>query len=153
MPDWLTYVLTGMGGGATTGIPLILWAWSRTIKIRQDERSHEAEIDLKIRRDEYELDKIRKSDAYKEILAVVEVLKTEAILRDKKIAAITDENVGCAKKSALQDAELYKQASIIQFLEARIKNLETFTLQVKSGAPQNDENVKLLLTPTETKKE
>lgn len=142
MPEWVNYLLSAFGGSIVTGVPIFLWAWSQTIKIQQDGRSHDAEIDLKIRRDEYELDKIRKSDAYKELLNMLEVLKSDMILRDKKIDAMTDENIACAKKSALQDAELYKQASIIVFLEARVKQLETSS--VKSAGI--DETAKLLLS-------
>lgn len=160
--EWLGYVLTSLGGGLTTGIPLFFWGWRQANalraerqKIDTDAKERQSAINAKAERDEYELDKIRSSDAYQELIKVMAEIKASAA-DDRREAA--EERSACrreveslraeikelqkremdwVRKSAMQEAEIYKQLNMIEYLEKRLKALESVNSPQQPPSPQN----------------
>lgn len=120
MPEWLNILLAILGGAVTTGVPLLLYVWRQANAIQRERE-----------REDYEMDKIRRSDFGREMTAIVAELKADAQRQDakfeaqsKQIQLLHEENIACNRKSAMQEAEIYKHKSMIEFLESRVKNLE-----------------------------
>jgi chromosome segregation ATPase len=139
MEDLTGHIVSAIGGAVVTGVPLGLWAWQKI----QGIRATQTEIDNKTARDEYEMDKIRRSDAYQELTKTVidlraqmkqereeadmEVMHLNRKLdaQEAKIAALQGKELDCQTKVAKLEVEIYKQNSIINFLEARLNPTST----------------------------
>lgn len=123
MTSWITHTATAFGGVVMTlaGIGLFIWRQKNSIQTQQD-------------KDAYEMERMRRSDFGKELLGIVTELKKEALVRDKKIDALTEEGIACAKKSAMQDVEIFKQKGLIDYLVLRMKNLEQSAISAPAVA-------------------
>lgn len=139
MESWLTHTLSALGGALASCLPVGLWAWSVVNKIRGEAQRVKQELDTKAERDSYEMDKIRRSDAYQELSHAVEQLKKdfaaerdewkrESAAMNQKIAELQARELDCLRKSSLQEAEIITQKKITEYLEARVRTLESSLL-------------------------
>lgn len=128
MEEWITHTLSAAGGAIASGLPLGLWAWSKFTGIRAQQE-----------RDDYEMDKVRRSDAYRELSAALEDVKKtfaakqeewdrRSLAMNKKIDDLQSREMDCLRKSITQEAQIAKQEKIIEYLEARVKTLEASIL-------------------------
>ena len=140
--EWFSHTLTAIGGvvGGIITAGLLFWGqfnkiWGQFNKLRAERDTQQQKLEADAQRDDYEMDKIRRTDAYQELLRTVEQLKKDrdtdreesrrsAEAMNLKLAELQSRELDCLRKSAKQDAEIYKQAEIIKYLEMRVKNLE-----------------------------
>lgn len=130
--EWLTHLGSLFGGAIGAGVPLYIWFASQMNRIRAEARKTDQEFDAR----QQDIDAKDRGEAYMELKRALEDVKKLAAEEreecrrdigalDKRVVELQQENLECAKKSAKQDIEIYRQAGIIQFLETRVKALET----------------------------
>lgn len=120
MEELITHTATAIAGALVA----ILSVWFYAKK-------QNAVIATQQAKDAYELDKIRRSDAYQELLRALEdgrrdrdTIRKDIIAQDERIMVLQRQHDECLKRSVIQDVEIYKHKAVIDFLEARVKSLE-----------------------------
>lgn len=121
--EWLTHGATAVAAAGTALLTFWFWAWRQRNSIQTQQK-----------KDAYDMEKLRRSDFGKELLSIIDELKSEVVRHQKKIEELHVENLACARKSAMQDVELYKQSGIIGFLEQRVKSLEELAIPATTAA-------------------
>lgn len=118
--DWLPNVLTAIGTAAATLITI--WAYFR---------KQNAAISLQAEKDAYEMNKVRSSDAYQQLLeARKDDIADRANIRliiaaqDKRITELVVLEEEYQRRSIEQGLRIYELETIKTFLEARVKALE-----------------------------
>lgn len=117
MENWLTHTLSAIGGALGTGLPLAVWVYKSITAARLDAKqkeqalkTQEKESETKAERDNYELERIKRDDVYKELRLIIDDLKQQLGVQDQRIKDMIQREYDCMKRSAE--------------LEARVKMLE-----------------------------
>jgi hypothetical protein len=132
--DWGAITGAGIGGVVSGIIGTLIWAWGKigaerraSETARLEAERNQNEIDAKAERDDYEMDKVRRSDAYQELSkevvrlnAKIDAQDAKIVAQDARIAASQAKELECQSKVARLEVESYKQTLIIAFLENRL---------------------------------
>jgi hypothetical protein len=118
--EWLSHTLTAVVTAAGTLVPVWLYY-----------RRQSAVISAQAAKDTYEMDKVRSSDAYQQLLeARKDDIADRANIRliiaaqDKRITELALLEEECRKRGVDQGLRIYELESIKTFLEGRVKALE-----------------------------
>jgi len=118
--DWITHTGSAVAGALTVLAPVLFWSWRQKNSIENQQA-----------KDAYEMDKVRRSDAYQEQGRLIEEgrkdrdsLREELHRQAKRVDELQVSERECNKKTSMLEIDNYKQAKIIEFLETRVKTLE-----------------------------
>lgn len=132
--DWSYIATAGVStlGGAFMAFCTVYFYAQRQ---RNAIAAEQASVEQKQRREQYEFEQIRKSDAYKELTQSINELRVDRedcrrkiVSQDEHIEALVRDNVECLINSGKLEAKIANQAMTIDFLERRVKILESMIL-------------------------
>lgn len=147
--EWLTTTVTAALSLIVGIVGAVMFMWQKFATMRAELAHKELELtsrrhdfELKAEKEEFELEKVRKAETYRDLVEAnkrqateIEDLAERLTAQEARISLLTAESLECHKKNAAQELELFRQsklaevqAGVIQVLEVRVKTLEAYHL-------------------------